>query len=86
MFSTERYRIFEKSKRGRHGRELRRITASVARGAIPSSTVKVHELNKEKQHGSKPYETEAIFETAIFEAGISEAAIFEAAIFEAALL
>ena len=41
------------------------------------------ELNEEKQHGNKPYDTKAIFEAvhntkAIFEAALDTKAIFEA--------
>jgi uncharacterized protein YjbI with pentapeptide repeats len=44
-----------------------------------------HQVNKEKQYGSKPCDSKAIFEAAIFEGAIFEAAIFKAAIFERAI-
>jgi hypothetical protein len=43
------------------------------------------QLNKEKQHGSKPYDTKAIFEAASNSKAVFEAAFNSKAIFEAAL-
>jgi hypothetical protein len=55
------------------------------RASFSDISTEWHELNKEKEYGSKPCDSKAIFEAAIFEAAIFKAAIFEGAIFKAAI-
>ena len=55
------------------------------RASFSGISTEWHELNKEKEYGSKPCDSKAIFEAAIFEGAIFEAAIFKAAIFEGAI-
>ena len=48
------------------------------RASFSGISTEWHELNKEKEYGSKPCDSKAIFEGAIFEGAIFKAAIFEA--------